>query len=273
MWLCLNLMWPCENLPRVRTICVDDLTWGHGATILCMQLSHSFDQYQYQAWENRWLTLVYYPPDPLALSYEYIKKWWWESVGCVQTPWGEVILWSSATIAKFITMPVLRFNFSVCDVHSGQWDCSAMWAFPASLSVESWSCSLLEWGRQHKQEVNWSGCKWMVLLQFSSLAVLFSLYLLFVPCPPSQDPSLMPIIIIFLSWDPSCSLYALSNPYAVHCITTGQGISFSSLFLVMDAYSSSWFSHIDYVFLLLTFPSLMFHDFPPLLSRMFYLVP
>ena len=35
----------------------------------------------------------------------------------------------------------------------------------------------------------------------------------------------------------------------------------------MDAYSSSQFSHIDYMFLLLIFPSLMFHDFPPLLSR------
>ena len=35
----------------------------------------------------------------------------------------------------------------------------------------------------------------------------------------------------------------------------------------MDTYSSSWFSHIDYMFLLLIFPSLTFHDLLPLLSR------
>ena len=33
-------------------------------------------------------------------------------------------------------------------------------------------------------------------------------------------------ITIFLSWDPLHSLYAPSNPYAIPCITTGQGISF-----------------------------------------------
>ena len=111
------------------------------------------------------------------------------------------------------------------------------------------------------------------LLQFSSLTVLFSLYLLFMPHLPSWGPSLTSIITIFLSWDLSCSMYVPSNSYTVHCITTGQGISFLSLLLVMDTYSSSRFSHINYVFLLLIFPSLMFHDLLPLLSRTFYLVP
>ena len=83
----------------------------------------------------------------------------------------------------------------------------------------------------------------------------------------------MPIIIIFLSWDLSHSPYAPSNPYTVPCITAGQGIFFASLFLVMDAYSSSRFSRIGYIFLLLIFFSMIFHDFPPLLSGTFYLVP
>ena len=111
------------------------------------------------------------------------------------------------------------------------------------------------------------------VLRFSSLAVLFSLYLHFMPHLLSQDPSLMPIITIFLSWDPSHSPYAPSNPYTIHCITTRQGIFFLSLLLVMDAYSSSQFSHIHYIFLLLISPSLMFHDLLPLLSRTFYFVP
>ena len=83
----------------------------------------------------------------------------------------------------------------------------------------------------------------------------------------------MSIITIFLSWDLSHSLYVPSNPYTIPCITTGQGIFFTSLFLVMDAYSSSQFSHIDYVFLLLIFLSMIFYDFLLLLSRTFYPVP
>ena len=63
-----------------------------------------------------------------------------------------------------------------------------------------------------------------------------------------------------------------SNPYAVPCITARQGIFFASLFLVMDAYSSSQFSHIGYVFLLLIFLSMIFHDVLLLLSETFYLV-
>ena len=63
-----------------------------------------------------------------------------------------------------------------------------------------------------------------------------------------------------------------SNPYTVPCITARQGIFFASLFLVMDTYSSSQFSHIGYMFLLLIFLSMIFHDFLPLLSGMFYLV-
>ena len=77
---------------------------------------------------------------------------------------------------------------------------------------------------------------------------------------------------IFLSWDLSHSPYMSSNPYAIPCITTGQGIFFTSLFLVMDAYSSSQFSRISYMFLLLIFLSMIFHDVLLLLSRTFYLV-
>ena len=111
------------------------------------------------------------------------------------------------------------------------------------------------------------------MLRFSSSAALFSLYLHFIPHLPFWDPFFMPITTIFLSWDPSHLPYTPSNPYAVHYITTRQGIFFLSLLLVMDAYSSSQFSHIDYISLLLIFPSLMFHDLLPLLSRMFYFVP
>ena len=78
-----------------------------------------------------------------------------------------------------------------------------------------------------------------LLLQFSSWAALFSSFLLFMPHLLSQGPFLTPIITIFLSWDLSHSPYTPSNPYTVSCITTGQGIFFASLFLVMDAYSSS----------------------------------
>ena len=111
------------------------------------------------------------------------------------------------------------------------------------------------------------------VLQFSSWAALFSLFLLFVPHLPSWGLFLTPIITIFLSWDLSHSLYTPSNPYAVPCIIAGQGIFFASLFLVMDTYFSSRFSHISYVLLLLIFPSLIFHDFLLLLSGTFYLVP
>ena len=111
------------------------------------------------------------------------------------------------------------------------------------------------------------------LLQFSSWLVLFSLFLLFMPHLPSQGPFLTPIITIFLSWDLSHSLYVPSNPYTILGIIAGQGIFFASLFLVMDTYFSSRFSRIGYVFLLLIFLSMIFHDFLPLLSRTFYLVP
>ena len=115
-------------------------------------------------------------------------------------------------------------------------------------------------------------CTMGVMLQFSSWTALFSLFLHFVLHLPSQGPFPMPIITIFLSWDLSHSLYTPSNPYAIPCITTGQGIFFTSLFLVMDAYSSSRFSHIGYILLLLIFFSMIFHNFLLLLSRMFYLV-
>ena len=110
------------------------------------------------------------------------------------------------------------------------------------------------------------------VLWFSSWAALFSSFLLFVPYLPSWVPFLTPIITIFLSWNLSHSLYAPSNPYAVPCITARQGIFFASLFLVMDTYSSSRFSHIGCILLLLIFFSMIFHDFLLLLSGMFYLV-
>ena len=115
-------------------------------------------------------------------------------------------------------------------------------------------------------------CTMGVMLRFSSWAALFSSFLLFVPHLLSQGPFLTPIITIFLSWDLSHSPYMPSNPYTVPCITAGQGIFFASLFLVMDTYFSSRFSHISYVLLLLIFFSTIFHDFLLLLSRTFYLV-
>ena len=80
-------------------------------------------------------------------------------------------------------------------------------------------------------------------------------------------------ITIFLFWDPSHSPYMLSNPYAVPSIIAGQGILFAYLFLVMDNYSSSQFSCISCVLLLLILLSMIFHDILFLLSGMFYLVP
>ena len=112
-----------------------------------------------------------------------------------------------------------------------------------------------------------------LLLWFSSWAALFSSFLLFMPHLLSWSPFLMPIITIFLSWDPSHLPYTPSDPYTIPCITTGQGILFASLFLVMDAYSSSRFSCIGCILLLLIFFSMIFHDVLFLLSRTFYLVP
>ena len=111
-----------------------------------------------------------------------------------------------------------------------------------------------------------------LLLWFSSWVVLFSLSLLFMPRLLSQGPFLMLTITIFLSWDPSHSPYALSNPYAIPSIITGQGILFAYLFLVMDDYSSSQFSRISCIFPLLILLSMTFHDILFLLSRTFYLV-
>ena len=64
-----------------------------------------------------------------------------------------------------------------------------------------------------------------LVLRFSSWVVLFSSSPLFVLHLLSQDPSVMLTITISSSWDPSHSLYAPFNPYAVPCITTGQGNS------------------------------------------------
>ena len=114
---------------------------------------------------------------------------------------------------------------------------------------------------------------WYCLLWFSSWVVLFSSSLLFMLRLLSRDPFVMLTITISLSWDPSHSPYAPFNPYAVLCITTGQGVLFAYLFLVMDNYSISRFSCICCVLLLLILLSITFHDLPFLLSGTFYLVP
>ena len=99
------------------------------------------------------------------------------------------------------------------------------------------------------------------LLQFSSWIALFSSSLLFVPHLLSQGPFPMLTIIIFLSWDPSHSPYALSNPYTIPYTTTGQGTLFAYLFLVMDDYSFSRFSCICCMLLLLILFSMTFHSY------------
>ena len=128
-------------------------------------------------------------------------------------------------------------------------------------------------GSAQKTRRKWSihDVEWHVL-QFSSWVVLFSSSLLFVPCLLSWNPFPMLTIIIFLSWDPSHSPYMPFNPYAILCTTTRQGVLFTYLFLVMDDYSSSRFSHICCILLLLIPLSMMFCDLPFLLSRTFYLV-
>ena len=108
------------------------------------------------------------------------------------------------------------------------------------------------------------------MLWFSSWVVLFSSFPPFVPCLLSRGPFPMHIITIFLSWDPSHSLYMPSNLYAVPYTTTGQRTLFAYLFLVMDDYSSSRFSRICCVLLLLIFLSMMLHDLLFLLSGTFY---
>ena len=115
-------------------------------------------------------------------------------------------------------------------------------------------------------------CMTGVMLQFSSWIALFFSSLLFVPCLLSQGPFPMLTITIFLSWDPSHSPYAPSNPYAIPCTTTRQGVLFAYLFLVMNNYSSSQFSRICCILLLLILLSMMFLDLPFLLSETFYLV-
>ena len=116
-------------------------------------------------------------------------------------------------------------------------------------------------------------CMMGVMLQFSSWVALFFSSLLFMSCLLSWGPFLMLTITIFLSWDPSHSLYALSNPYTVPSIIARQGILFAYLFLVMDDYSSSQFSCIGCILLLLILFSMIFHDVLFLLSGTFYLVP
>ena len=115
-------------------------------------------------------------------------------------------------------------------------------------------------------------CTTGVMLRFSSWVALFSSFLPFVPHLPSQGPFPLLTIIIFLSWDPSHSPYAPSNPYAVPYTTTRQGTLFTYLFLAMDDYSFSRFSCICCMLLLLILLSMTFHNIPFLLSRTFYLV-
>ena len=121
----------------------------------------------------------------------------------------------------------------------------------------------------NRRQAHWA--QWL-LLRFSSWVVLFSSSLLFMPRLLSWGPFLMLTITTFLSWDPSHSPYVLSNPYTVPSIIARQGILFAYLFLVMDNYSSSQFSCIGCVLLLLILLSMMFHDILFLLSGTFYLV-
>ena len=79
----------------------------------------------------------------------------------------------------------------------------------------------------------------MGVLRFYSWVVLFSLSLLFVLHLLFRDPFVTLTITISLSWDPSHSPYMPFNLYTVPCITTGQGVLFAYLFLVMDDYSFS----------------------------------
>ena len=116
-------------------------------------------------------------------------------------------------------------------------------------------------------------CSTGYVLRFSSWVVLFSSFLPFVPRLLSQGPFPMLTITIFLSWNPSHSPYMPSNPYTIPYTTTRQGTLFAYLFLVMDNYSSSRFSHICCVLLLLILLSMAFHDLLFLLSGTFYLVP
>ena len=99
------------------------------------------------------------------------------------------------------------------------------------------------------------------LLRFSSWVALFFSSLLFMPHLLSRGPFPMLTIIIFLSWNPSHSLYVPSNPYAVPYTTTGQGTLFAYLFLVMGDYSFSRFSCICCVLLLLILFSMTFHSY------------
>ena len=116
-------------------------------------------------------------------------------------------------------------------------------------------------------------CMMGIMLRFSSWVALFFSFPPFMPRLLSQGPFLMLTITIFLSWDPLHSLCAPSNPYAIPCITTGQGIFFAYHFLVMYNDSSSRFSHIGCVLLLLILFSIIFHDVLFLLSGTFYLIP
>ena len=120
---------------------------------------------------------------------------------------------------------------------------------------------------------NWRSKNVWTVSRFSSWVALFSSSLPFMSHLLSWGPFPMLTIIIFLSWDPSHSPYVPSNPYAIPYTTTGQGTLFAYLFLVMDDYSFSQFSHICCVLLLLILLSMTFHDIPFLLSGTFYLVP
>ena len=102
-----------------------------------------------------------------------------------------------------------------------------------------------------------------IMLWFPSSVQHFSLFLHSMLHPPSQDFFPTTTITISSSWDHLPSLYELSNPYVILHATTGQEISFL-LLLVMDDYSSNWFSHISYVFHLF--------NIVPILSMTFHLL-
>ena len=176
---------------------------------------------------------------------------------------GKVVFGVDANVIHINFQPFFHYHISEDVVHKGL-ECGWCIAKPRSFR----GCALLGDLGGDGNLING-----LVLLRFYSWVVLFSSFLPFMPHLLSQGPFPLPTIIIFLSWDPSHSPYAPSNPYAVPYTTTGQGTLFTYLFLVMDDYSFSRFSCICCVLLLLILLSMMFHDIPFLLSGTFYLVP
>ena len=116
-------------------------------------------------------------------------------------------------------------------------------------------------------------CMTGVMLQFSSWAALFSSSCPFVPHLLSQGPFLMLIITISLSGTPYIHHMCPLTPTLFLALLPDREYPFAYHFLVTDTYSSSQFSRIGCIPLLLILFSMTFHDILFLLSGTFYLVP